>query len=131
MATLGSTASAGLSFGSLLQRLGNFQSWDTYILSGVCLLSLFTVVFVNVMFRYYLIRIYFKKDNSHFIGVYYSFLGNVRQVRYSATDVKTLYQSVPDSAHAKCNVRIGGRTFHLRGEDFVLPKYYNIHLGLQ
>ncbi|XP_059167969.1 uncharacterized protein LOC131949993 [Physella acuta] len=129
-----STGFCFISFGMALNTVLNHQEGgdktELYISLIACIMSLSIVVFVNVISRFYLTRIYFSKDNNTFIGISNNFWGLRKQIKYSKEDIKPVwFSSLKGQQYAKKNVRIHGRTFHLRANDFTVPKYFNMHIG--
>lgn len=114
----------------MLTNQESLQQWEMFTMSGMCIFPLFILVFVNIISRYYLLRIYSNKDMTQFIGISHSFLGLVGQIKYSPSDLKPIQSTNKNiSTYIKSNVVIKGRRLHLRATDFVLPKYYNLHTG--
>ncbi|CAL1539386.1 unnamed protein product [Lymnaea stagnalis] len=114
----------------MLTNQENLQPWEIYTISGMCLFPLIILFFVNIISRYYLLRIYSNKDMTKFIGIYRSLMGLIRQIQYSPSDLKPIQSTNKNiSTYIKSNVLIKGRRLHLRATDFVMPKYYNLHTG--
>ncbi|CAG5125637.1 unnamed protein product [Candidula unifasciata] len=131
VSTITGLATAAMCLEYIVNFPETMEAWNIYVVSGTCVFSLFIVVFMNLMFRYYLLRIYASEDSQRFIGVYHGFFGNLKQVKYSSSDLTAIRHPTSQSLQVKCNVYLNGRMFHLRDKDFVLPKYFNMHLGLK
>ncbi|XP_005091308.1 uncharacterized protein LOC101856556 [Aplysia californica] len=131
LSTVAGLASAGGSVYALLTYSGMMEGWDVFALVSVFGISVVSVGVFNWIARYYLTRIYFNADKELFVGVYHTLLGRVKQIKYSTADLRLIQTpEVSAKLHLKSNVIIKDRTFHLKGSDFLLPKYYNMHLQL-
>lgn len=117
-------------FNTVVHHQEGSDKTELYISLTACVMSLLTVVFVNVISRFYLTRIYFSKDTNQFIGISNNFWGFVKQIKYSKEDIKLVrVSSQKVQEYAKRNVKIHGRRFHLRANDFIVPKYFSMHIG--
>ncbi|KAH9507697.1 hypothetical protein Btru_053486 [Bulinus truncatus] len=124
-----SVITIGFTVKFVLENYDTLQHWEKFCLASVCLFCLFFIFLANKLLNYYLIRIYYDEGTNMFIAIYHNFFGLSRQLKYSVFDLKLLQTPVANSLHIKSNVNIKGKTFHLRASDFILPKYYNWHIG--
>ncbi|GFR81221.1 hypothetical protein ElyMa_004065100 [Elysia marginata] len=130
LSTVGGTSGAGMALWYLVDSWGQLQSWQLYALSGACLFCVTAVVSVNIIAKFFLTRIYMNESEGKFIGIYKSFFGRLSQINYSLEDVQPPMQEKVKPTHSKATVRVKDRHFHLRAADFIIPKYYNVHLKL-
>ena len=128
LSTAGGISGAGVAIWYLIDSWEQLQPSQLYVLSGACLLCAAAAVSVNVIARFYLARIYMNEAEGHFIGIRQSFFSRISQMDYSLKDVQPPVQDKGKPIHSKTTVRIKDRNFHIRAADFIIPKYYNVHL---
>ncbi|GFO17499.1 hypothetical protein PoB_004400400 [Plakobranchus ocellatus] len=130
LSTVGGSLGVALTLWYLSSRWEALQQWEVCVLGGACIFCVATVVSVNVIARFYLMRIYVNESEGRFIGIHQSFFGRLNQIKYSIEDVKPCVRVNGKANHSKSTVWVKNKSFHLQAADFVLPKYYNAHLKL-
>ncbi|RUS76403.1 hypothetical protein EGW08_015833 [Elysia chlorotica] len=130
LSTAGGLSGAGVAMWYLIDRWEQLQPWQLYALSGAFLLCVAAVTSVNIIARFYLMRIYMNEPKGKFIGIHQSFLGRLGQIHYSVKDVQPPVRGKGKPIHSKATVKVKDRNFHIRASDFIIPKYYNAHLKI-
>ena len=130
LSTLGGISGAGMALWYLLDGWEQLESWQIYALGGSFLFCAAAVVSVNVIARFYLVRIYLNEIEGRFIGIHQSFVGRLGRIEYCLEDVQPPVRDKSKPIHSKTTVRVKDRSFHIRAADFILPKFYNAHLKL-
>ncbi|XP_013075826.2 uncharacterized protein LOC106062105 [Biomphalaria glabrata] len=130
ISTAASITTMGLAAYHGVQNHNSLQQWEKYTLAGLCCFSVLSILLVNKLTSYYITRIYYNQETDTFIGIIHSFFGTSRQLKYCSLDLKNMKLPLKKSSiHLQSNFNANGKTYFVKANDFVMPKYYNWHLG--
>ncbi|CAL1544360.1 unnamed protein product [Lymnaea stagnalis] len=84
------------------------------------------ILVFNMISRQFVLRIY--HNNGHFIAVRRTYLGRLKQWRYTIDDVSCTHKPGTE-IHESAVVKIKNSKCHLTARNFVSPVFYNLHVG--